>query len=158
MRRGSGENAGEPEKMNHGFSTVDFETISCIDYSASKLLKAIRYHAKDGTIYEIPQYQPTDFASIPKIAWGFPLYLIPTGWYSIPVIGHDSAFQNLLLKVLPDGSKVLANLSEFQCNDLLLEMMQSIKPNATTFERAQMDAIYTGVTIGGYHSYKEDRA
>jgi hypothetical protein len=141
-----------------GFNTVDFETIQCIDYSVSKLVKPVDYVARDGTHYRIPYAQPTDFASIPKVLWGPPLYLIPTGWWSLPTIMHDSAFRNMLLIVLPDGSTQLAGLNEQQCNGLLLEAMQSIKPNPTAFERLQMDAIFAGVSIGGAGAFKDDRA
>lgn len=71
---------------------------------------------------------------------------------------HDAAFRNMLLVVLPDGTTKLANLDEQQCNDLLLEMMQSIKPNPTAFEQAQMDSIFAGVSIGGGSAFRDDRA
>jgi Protein of unknown function (DUF1353) len=140
------------------FSTVDFEVICNVDFSVSKLLKPVDYFANDGTQYRIPLAQPTDFASIPQEFWGAPLFLIPYGWYSLPAAGHDSAYQNLLLKVNADGSTALANLTEDQSNDLLLEMMQAMKPNPTTFEKLQMSAIYHGVTIGGWHAFKVDRS
>lgn len=141
-----------------GFSTVDVEIIFASDLSVAKVLKHVDFWSKNGVHYRIPDYQPTDFASTPPATWGPPLFLIPTGWWAVPVIGHDSAFQNLLLVVNPDGTTRLANLSEQDCNDLLLEMMQAIKPNPTTFERLQMDAIYQGVTQFGWHAYKQDRA
>ena len=144
--------------MSFGFSSVDFETIQCIDYSVSKLVKPVDYFARDGTRYRIPYAQPTDFASIPKVLWGPPLYLIPTGWWSLPTVLHDAAFRNMLLIVLPDGSTQLAGLNEKQCNDLLLESMQSIKPNPTAFEKLQMNAIFAGVSIGGSGAFSDDRA
>jgi hypothetical protein len=144
--------------MSFGFSSVDFETIQCIDYSVSKLVKPVDYVARDGTHYRIPYAQPTDFASIPKVLWGPPLYLIPTGWWSLPCVLHDSSFKNMLLVVNADGSTQLAGLNEQQCNDLLLEAMQSIKPNPTEFEQLQMDAIYEGVSIGGSHAFNDDRS
>lgn len=144
--------------MESGFNTVDVQIIFCIDFSVSKLVKPIDYSARDGTIYRIPYAQPTDFASIPKALWGPPLFLIPTGWWSIPTLAHDAAFRNLLLVVNPDGSTQLANLTEGQCNGLLLEMMQSIKPHPTLFEKAQMEAIYAGVSIGGGHAFNNDRS
>jgi hypothetical protein len=140
-----------------GFDSVDFQTIQCIDYSVSKLVKPVDYFSRDGTHYRIPYAQPTDFASIPKVLWGPPLYLIPTGWWSLPCIAHDSAFRNMLLVVLPDGSTKLASLNEQQCNDLLLESMQAIKPNPTAFEKLQMEAIFQGVSIGGGSAFKDDR-
>jgi hypothetical protein len=143
------------------FSTVDFETIGCIDCSVTKLLKSIQYTADDGSVYECPQYQPTDFASTPKATWGLPLFLIPTGWWAIPAIFHDAGFQNTLLKVLPDGAREKAfpnAMDEHQVNDLLLEMMKAIKPIPNLFELSQMKAIYEGVTIGGWHAWKKDRS
>ena len=141
-----------------GFSSVDFETIQCIDYSVSKLVKPVDYFAQDGTHYRIPYAQSTDFASIPKQLWGPPLYLIPTGFWSLPAVLHDAGFRNTLLIVNPDNSTQLANLTEKQCNDLLLESMQAIKPNPTPFEKLQMEAIYSGVSIGGGSAFSEDRA
>lgn len=144
--------------MNFGFSTVDVEIIFASDLSCAKSLKPIRFTRRDGTVLEIPQYQPTDFASTPPSTWGYPLLLIPTGWWAIPAFGHDSAFQNTLLLVNPDGSKTLVNYTEAQSNDLLLEMMDAIKPNPTLFEKSQREAIFSGVSIFGWHAYKQDRS
>ena len=144
--------------MFTGFQTVDFEVIQCIDFSVSKLAKPVDYFAQDGTRYRIPLGQSTDFASIPKQLWGPPLYLIPTGFWSLPAIAHDAGFRNTLLIVNADGSTQLANLSEKQCNDLFLEMMQAIKPNPTVFEKLQMEAIFQGVSIGGASAFKDDRS
>ena len=144
--------------MESGFSTQDIEIIFASDLSCAKTLQAIRWISPDGITYEFPQFQPTDFASTPKEVWGFPLYLIPTGWWAIPALGHDSFFQNLALVVNLDGTKQLANLTEAMSNQRLLEMMQSIKPNPTIFEKTQMDAIFEGVTLGGWHAYKQDRS
>lgn len=141
-----------------GFSTQDVEIMFSVDLSVAKLVKPVDYVARDSTVYRIPYAQPTDFASIPKELWGPPLYLIPTGWWSLPTVMHDSAFRNMLLVVNSDGSTQLANLNEQQCNDLLLESMQSIKPNPTMFEKLQMDAIFTGVSIGGIKPFEDDRS
>ena len=143
--------------MQNGFSTQLVKIIFATDLSCAKALEPMRYQSFDGTVYEIPYCQPTDFASTPPLTWGPPLYLIPTGWWAIPAMGHDAAFQNTLLVVNEDGSKTKANLTEQQCNALFLEMMQAIKPNPTLFEKLQMEAIYEGVTIGGWHAFKEDR-
>jgi hypothetical protein len=140
-----------------GFSTQDVRIIFATDLSCSKLLESVRYTSVSGVVYEIPQYQQTDFASTPSAIWGAPLFLIPTGWWAIPTLAHDAAFRNTLLVVNQDGTTTLANLTEKESNDLLFEMMQAIKPNPTFFEIAQRDAIYTGVTIGGWHAFKEDR-
>ena len=45
-----------------GFSTIDFETIQCIDYSVSKLVKPVDYFAQDGTHYRIPYAQSSVLA------------------------------------------------------------------------------------------------
>lgn len=121
-------------------------------------MKPIRYQSASGKLFEIPYAAPTDFASTPAMTWGAPLFLIPTGWWAIPAMGHDSAFRNILLVVNSDGSKQIANLTEQESNDLLLEMMCSIKPNPTTFEQLQKHSIYEGVTLGGWHAYKSDRS
>jgi hypothetical protein len=158
-RRRSSAASGNLE-MEHGFSTQLVEIIFASDLSCAKLLQPVRFQSSDGRLYEIPYACPTDFASTPPATWGAPLFLIPTGWWAIPAMGHDAAFKNLLLVVNADGSKQRAFPgagTEGACNALLLEMMQAIKPNPTVFEKAQMDAIYEGVTIGGFHSYKVDR-
>ncbi len=143
--------------MQTGFSTQMIELAFNGDLSCAKTLSPVDYVTRDGRRFRIPKFQNTDFASTPKAVWGFPLFLIPTGWWSIPAIGHDAAFQNTLLAVHLDGSVTLANLTEAQCNDLLCEMMCAIKPNQTLFETSQMRAIYEGVTLGGWHAFKEDR-
>jgi len=142
---------------HHGFSTVDFKVISCIDYTVSKLLEAIDYVAIDGTRYRIPKYQSTDFASIPKALWGPPLFLIPTGFWSLPTIAHDAMYRNTMLTVDSDGTMRTANLLRQQCDDLCLEMMHSIVPQASLFEKAQMEAIFHGLVFGGWHAFREDR-
>jgi hypothetical protein len=142
-----------------GFSTQDWQSYNCINAEnrlVSKFLKPVDYWAADGTQYRIVGAM-TDYASTPPEVWGPPFFLIPYGWWSLPAAGHDDAFQNRLLIVQTDGTTHLADLTERESNDLLDEMMQAIKPNPTVFEKAQMDAIYEGVTIGGFHSYKVDR-
>lgn len=144
----------------NGFTTQDWKTINAIDAEGrliSKFLEPVDYLAKDGTRYRIPAYQPTDYASVPPLFWGAPLLLIPYGWWSLPASLHDAAYQNLLLVVPTYGTTRLAGLDRSECDALLCESMASIKPAATVFEKAQMDAIYEGVTIGGWHAFKEDR-
>jgi hypothetical protein len=144
------------------FSTQDWESINAIDANGrliSKLIKPVLFLTSDGRLFEIPDHQPTDYASAPPILWGAPLYLIPYGWWSLPAAGHDSAFQNLLLEHFDDSPiSYRAKLTENQCNDLLDEMMDAIKPNPTPFEILQRDAIVSGVTLGGWHAFKEDRS
>lgn len=144
------------------FSTQQIQIIFASDLSCAKTLAPVRFTDTDGAIYEVPACQPTDFASTPPTTWGFPLYLIPTGWWAIPALFHDSAFQNLLriIRSHLDGSEswIPANLTEQESNDLLKRMMQTIKPTPTLHERLQLDAIYEGVTLGGWHAFKEDRS
>ena len=143
------------------FSTQIWESINAIDANGrviSKLIKPVPYLSLKGDLFEIPDHQPTDYASAPPPLWGPPLYIIPYGWWSLPAAGHDSGFQNLLIRMMPDGTKTIANLTEPQCNDLLNEMMNAIKPNPTPFEILQRDAIYAGVTLGGWHAFKQDRS
>ena len=137
------------------------EIIFSTDLSCAKLLKPIWYRAKDGTLYELPYAQSTDFASTPKATWGFPLFLIPTGWWAIPAFFHDAAFRGTLVIIGENGARSLAfpnKDDEQKANELLLEIMQWLKPNANLLESAQMHAIYEGVAIGGWHAWKEDRA
>ena len=144
-----------------GFTCQDWESINTIiseGRMVSKFLQPSDYFSKNGVHYQIPFAQYTDYGSTPKAVWGAPLFLIPYGWWSLPTVGHDSGYQNTLLIVNPDGTTKLANLAKQECDDLLLEMMQSIKPTPTEFEKLQMEAIYHGVCIGGWHAFKEDRS
>lgn len=139
-----------------GFNTIDFEVIT--DFVQFKLLKPVRYGALDGTVYELPQYAPSDLASTPDGIWGPPLYLPPCGWYGPAVYGHDCGYQNTLLIVNPDGTTRRANLNREQCDALCREMLQWLRPNPTVRERVQIKAIYDGVALGGWHAFKEDRS
>lgn len=145
--------------MNHGFDSQIWKSVNTIVNNRlfSKFLEPVRYLSLDGTLYEIPVFQPTDYGSIPEIFWGAPLFLNPYGWYCLSVSGHDSAYQNLLLVVSANGSKQLARLTRDKCDALLNEMMHSQKPNPTLLESAQMRAIIEGLTIGGWHAFKSDR-
>lgn len=140
-----------------GFVNTQWKTINLGDFRNFELLQDEDYIARDGTHYRLPAFAPSDLASVPPIFWGAPLFLIPCGWYARPAYGHDCAFKNNLLLVNGNGTSQRANLTEKASNALLLEMMESVKPNPTLFEIAQRDAIYEGVTIGGWHAYKEDR-
>jgi len=148
--------------MEHGFTRQDWKSINTISAEGrlvSKLLEPVDYIARDGTHYRVPNFQSTDYASTPSASWGPPLFLLPYGWWSLAVILHDSAFQNTLLIIQPDGSTAhLADLGEHESNDLLLEAMQSLKPAPNIGEREQMDTIYTGVALGGWHAFKDDRS
>ena len=149
--------------MNHGFTRLDWKSINTIDAEGriiSKMLEPVDYFARDGTHYRISSYQTTDYASAPGAVWGPPLFLIPYGWWSLPAVLHDAGFQNQLLVVNGDGSTRLAfpgQDTESAINLLFLEAMQSVLPNPTMFQKLQMDAIFSGVTIGGWHAFKEDR-
>ena len=145
--------------MEYGFTSQDWETINTIVNNRlfSKSLKPTYYMAKDGTLYLIPAFDPTDYASIPPELWGPPLFLIPYGWYCQAVRLHDCAYGNRLLIVQTDGTTHLADLSRAESDGLLREAMESLKPNPTLEEKAQTEAIYDGVTVGGWHAFKEDR-
>jgi Protein of unknown function (DUF1353) len=147
--------------MESGFSTTDFEVICATDFSCAKLLKSVDYVARDGMRYRAPYMAATDFASVPDEFWGAPLFLIPTGWYALPALFHDCAYRNDLLKEsgadLSSGGWVTANLMKQQCDDLLCEMMQAIKPAPTDLERLQMQAIHQGLVLGGWHAFRSDR-
>lgn len=146
--------------MTPGLQTQLVELIFATDLSCAKVLKPLLFRDLDGTLYEVPAYAPTDFASTPKAVWGFPLFLIPTGWWSIAAIFHDAAFRGLLQIVGPDGARTQAfpAATDMQkANDLFCRIMKSIKPNPTLMETSQLRAIYEGVTLGGWHAWKEDR-
>src|ERR1035437_9474940 len=143
------------------FSAQDWQSYNAIDANGrliSKFIKPVFFLDKNGDLFEIPDHQPTDYASAPGALWGPPLFLIPYGWWSLPAAGHDSGYQNLLLRLQPEGTKALARLTRPQCDDFIDEMMDAIKPNPTPFEILQRDTIFNGVKFLGWHSFKEDRA
>jgi len=138
-----------------GFKNLQWELITN-SFDQWKLLKPEYYQAKDGTLYMMPAGAGSDLASIPRILWGPPLYLPKCGWYTPAAVLHDLAFRNALMVVNNDGIKI-ANLAEDKCNLLILEAMQSLRPNPTALEKIQMEAIYQGLAIGGSSSFREDR-
>lgn len=147
--------------MKPGFQNNDWSTMESGDFRNFKLLKAERYLARDGTLYELPQYAPSDLASVPPEFWGAPLFLTPFGWYAHPAYLHDCGFQNTLLVVTQSNGceiKVKAALTEAKCNALILEAMQLLKPEPSVLEAAQMKAIYEGVALFGWHAFNEDRS
>ena len=127
------------------------------DFRNFALLEDVGYGALDGTNYILTKGAQSDLASTPPEVWGLPLFLIPNGWYALPAFGHDCAYRNTLFILEPDGMRSVANLPKDKCDQLLLEMMQTLKPNPTPAEEAQMKAIYEGVALGGWHAYKTDR-
>lgn len=149
--------------MKFGFQSSDFRIKVFTDLTNCELLTPIYFRSRSGVLYEAPVGTRTDFASTPKIVWGLPLFLIPTGWWAIAAAVHDAAFRNMLWMYLDDGVRRRAfaadnRNSERAANKLLLEMMQALKPNPTCFEWLQYRAIYLGVTLGGWHAFKHDRA
>lgn len=138
-----------------GFDSIQFKTLS--DFTQWKLLEAVRYGAADGTLYELPRYASSDLASTPMAVWGPPLFLPPCGWYGPAVYGHDCGYHDTLLIVNPDGTTRKAHLPKAACDTLCLEMLHWLKPNPTELEALQIGAIYHGVSLGGWHAFKEDR-
>lgn len=139
-----------------GFATIDFHVIT--DFKQFKLLKSVDYGALDGKVYRLPAFAGSDLASTPPAVWGPPLYLPPCNWYGPAVYGHDCGYQDTLVIVQEDGTTRKAALTKEQCDALCLEMMHALKPNPTALESAQMQAIYDGVSLGGWHAFKEDRS
>lgn len=146
--------------MNQGFSTVMFKVIT--DFEQFKLLEDVDFFTADGRHFRLPKYAPSDLASTPPAVWGPPLFLPPCGWYGPSVYGHDCAYQNTLLEVVEDalGNEVVrkANLDKPTSDALCREMLHWQKPNPTPSEATQIEAIYEGVTLGGWHAFQEDRS
>ncbi len=140
-----------------GFQNCLWKTINQGDFRNFKLLENEDYIASNEIHYRIPKSASSDLGSVPSALWGPPLFLVPFGVFARPFYLHDSAFQNTLLIVGQDGSTRIANLMEKESNNLLLEAMNSIG-ELTELQKLQRDTIYQGVSIGGWKSYKEDRA
>ncbi len=139
-----------------GFQNRLWKTINQGDFHNFKLLENEDYISSNGVRYRLPKSCPSDLASTPSAIWGPPFFLPPFGWYSMPCFLHDAGYRNYLLIVNSDGSTKIANLSKEECDNLLLESMNSLG-ELTQFQKIQRDEIYKGVCYGGYHSYNEDR-
>jgi hypothetical protein len=143
-----------------GFLNLEYMVQATGASNLCRLVHAVYFRDFDGALYEAPVGTWTDFASIPKILWGLPLFLIPDGWWALAAVLHDAAFKNVLYRIYPDGrrEKAFPSLQDEQkCNNLMLSAMKCLKPNPTMFERIQARAIYTGVTLFGLHAFNQDR-
>lgn len=113
------------------------------------LLEDVFYTANDGTEYAFPKGAQSDGISSPPEAW--PLRP-PFGQDWLAGVGHDCFYRNTALKVLPDGSRVKADLNKEQSDLLLREMAVSLGDNDF-----QADQLYYGVKDFGWRAWSTDR-
>src|ERR1035437_6895714 len=107
--------------MTQGFQ-VTYVDVRTSDGLEDVLLGELPYLAVDGTLYKAPIDGTTDGLSSPRCVQS----IIPaTGGDWMSGVIHDSAYRNQLLKQLIDGSWVLANLTQEQSHNLILEAMKS---------------------------------
>ena len=92
---------------------------------------------RTGKTYVAPAGSTTDGASTPAFLWPT---IPPFGPYWLAAVLHDWAYR---VSDLPKG----------ECDDLLLEAMESLGVN-----KALSDAIYEGVHWAGQDSFETDRA
>lgn len=134
--------------MLPGFQSKIFE-VATEDGRNFKLIKPVRFLARDGTLYELPEGAPSDGASTPPEIWPS---IPPFGLYWPAAYLHDCAYQNTL-RVIADTGWTLADLPKGKCDGLLREAMQSL---GVPLELVY--AIYDGVTIGGQNAFNNDRS
>lgn len=113
------------------------------------LLANLDYIARNGTYLRCPPGTITNGASTPRIMWS---EIPPFGLYYLGTILHDAAYGNQLQIRQNDGTFTLANLAKGQCDQLLLEAMETLGVNQE--ERA---AIFEGVNVFGQQYYDDAR-
>jgi hypothetical protein len=100
------------------------------------LLAPVVYTTKAGETIVIPQGTTSDGASTPEAIWNV---VPPFGKYWRAAVLHDYLYR-------------VTKRPKNQCDELLLEAMESLGVNA--LERY---TIYEGVKFGGYSSFVDDR-
>lgn len=86
-----------------------------------------------GSRIEVPKGFVTDFASIPRVLWNV---LPPTGGYGKAAVIHDLLYRTAGLATRPEADSIL------------LEAMTALGVGRLT-----RYTIYSGVRVGGFHSY-----
>lgn len=114
------------------------------------LLEALVFHCLDGRILRAPIGGTTDGLSVPRCVQN----IIPaTGgdWFS--GVLHDSGYRNQLQILSSDGTWELANLTQQECDDLILEAMTSQGVSFIT-----RHTVYRALRMFGSRAFNEDRA
>lgn|SRR5574337_169544 len=100
------------------------------------LLEPLIYTTNAGEVITVPIGCTTDGASTPKAIWNV---IPPFGTYWLAAVLHDYLYR-------------VTNRPKFECDNLLLEAMVSLR-----VDEALRNAIYDGVHLGGQISFDEDR-
>ena len=133
--------------MANGFA-VDFVDVRTGNGLDDTLLTELPYIAEDGTCYKAPIGGTTDGLSVPECLQN----IIPaTGGNWMSGVLHDSAYRNQLLKLV-DGDWVLANLTQKEADDLILEAMKSQGTNLV-----MRHTIYRALRMFGSFAYNNNR-
>ena len=125
--------------------TLDVRTGDGLD---DTLLEGLYYNSKDGKHYCAPIGSTTDGLSVPRCCQN----IIPaTGgnWFS--GVLHDSSYRGQL-QVLQDDNWIPANLTQEQCDNLILEALES--QGVGIVER---ELIYRALRLFGHVAFNEDR-
>lgn len=147
--------------MKQGFvnQTLDVRTGDGLN---DVLLESLDYVAKDGTLYRSPIGSTTDGFSVPRCLQN----IIPANggdWFS--AVQHDNSYRNTLLMVpsgiikavedIPHNNDlfVLASLNQKQCDDLILEALES--QDCPELERF---SIYNALRVCGHFAFSNDRS
>jgi len=134
--------------MEHGFSKTTLDNRTSDGHNIM-LLEDLVYVTKAGDILCMPTGTVSDGASTPRAIWQV---IPPFGPYWLATVFHDGGYRNTILKINLDGTRSVVTLTRDQCDDLLLEGMESLGVSLLLRE-----AIYEGVHLGGEIAFDDDR-
>lgn len=103
----------------------------------------------DGARFQVPVGATSDGASTPAFMWP---KLAPFGLWWLAAVVHDAAYRGTLLRLTTDNEWKLAMLPKDECDTLFLDCM-----SALGVDQKDKDALYEGVHLLGWGSFKEDR-
>jgi len=135
--------------MKPGFASK-FLDVRTQDGLNDILLSVLDYTSADGRQFRCPIGGTTDGLSVPRCVQN----IIPaTGgdWFS--GVLHDSGYRNQLLVYTGDGSWSIANLSQAECDALILEAMET--QGVSWIAR---HTIYRALRIAGRFAFADNRS
>jgi len=134
------------------FTSSRMGLVRTFDHRNVVAAEPIEFTDDQGNRYRVPIGAPSDLASTPPVLWGPPMNLPPFGDYARSCKVHDAGFQKTL-EIWSGEDWVIADLSEDECNDLLLACMVADGVNEDKRTR-----IYEGVKLFGWKAFRDDRS
>jgi len=126
--------------------TLDVRTSDGLD---DILLEGLYYTAKDGSQYCSPIGSGTDGFSVPRCVQNI---IPPTGGSWFAAVQHDASYRGTLQILNAAGAWEVANLTQEQCDNLILEALES--QGVGIVER---ELIYRALRLFGHVAFNEDR-